>query len=294
MRALARRPAAARRLPLMSIPRRASALALILAPLAVVPAPEREYGSPAALVEWMDDSHVHYIAHRGGCRFAPENTLGAHGLAVAWGARTIEVDVRTSADGTPWLMHDRTVDRTTDGTGPIADLTDAEVAALDAGSWMGPEFTGARVPTLEESLRWCKGRVRVYLDVKAGDLRAILDVVEACGMRDDVIFWFGAEGRAEELRALDPDVALKVNVDGVEELTRAALALGATAVEVDARTLSEDVAADAIDRGIEIWLYTKDPDQDLMERALECGVWHFNIDHPWVLAEAERSARLAR
>lgn len=280
----------------MSIPLRTCALALplVLAPSGALLPGDVEYESPAGLVEWEDDSHVHYIAHRGGYRFAPENTLAAHGLATAWGARTIEVDVRTSADGTLWLMHDRTVDRTTDGAGPIAQMTDAEVAALDAGSWMGPEFTGVRVPTLEESLRWCRGRVRVYLDVKAGDLRAILDVVESCGMEDDVIFWFGAEGRAEELRSLDRDVALKVNVDGVDELRRAALEWGATAVEMDAGTLSADVVRDAIDRGIEAWLYTKDPDQDLMECALECGVRHFNIDHPWLLAEAERVHRLAR
>lgn len=272
----------------------ALALALMLAPptaLLTAAATDAVYESPARLVEWAPDSNVHYIAHRGAYRFAPENTLAAHGLALAWGARTIEVDVRTSADGTPWLMHDRTVDRTTDGTGPISEMTDVEIAALDAGSWMGPEFTGVRVPTLEESLRWTKGRARVYLDVKAGDLPAVLDVVEACDMTDDVIFWFGEAGRAAELRSLNSEVALKVNVESVAAVERAVRALGASAVELDTESLSPEIVTAAIDSGLEVWLYTKHADAPSFARALEFGVKHFNIDHPWVLAEVERAGR---
>jgi glycerophosphoryl diester phosphodiesterase len=94
----------------------------------------------------------HNVAHRGYSAVAPENTLPALAAAILAGATLIEFDVRTTADGVPVLMHDRAVDRTTDGTGLVADLTLDEVSALDAGSWFSPAYAGARVPLLAEVL----------------------------------------------------------------------------------------------------------------------------------------------
>ena len=77
---------------------------------------------------------IHRVAHRGYSAVAPENTLPALAAGVLAGATFIEFDVRTSADGVPVVIHDRTVDRTTDGTGPVWELTAEQLAALDAGS----------------------------------------------------------------------------------------------------------------------------------------------------------------
>ncbi|EPR77244.1 Glycerophosphoryl diester phosphodiesterase [Leifsonia rubra CMS 76R] len=95
--------------------------------------------------------------HRGDVTAAPENTLAALGQALNSPADYVETDVQLTADGIPVLMHDWTVDRTTDGTGPVWNYTYEELSALDAGSWFGDEFVGATVPTLEEFLnllRW--------------------------------------------------------------------------------------------------------------------------------------------
>jgi glycerophosphoryl diester phosphodiesterase len=91
-------------------------------------------------------------SHRGGGAAAPENTLPAISAALQGGFGYVEVDVALTADGHAVLMHDRRVDRTTDGAGPIAELTLAEVRALDAGSWFGPAYAGTQVPTLAEFL----------------------------------------------------------------------------------------------------------------------------------------------
>jgi glycerophosphoryl diester phosphodiesterase len=91
-------------------------------------------------------------SHRGGGATAPENTLPAIAAALAGGFGYVEVDVALTVDGHPVLMHDRKVDRTTDGTGRLADLTLAEVRELDAGSWFDPAYAGTRVPTLAEFL----------------------------------------------------------------------------------------------------------------------------------------------
>jgi len=92
------------------------------------------------------------IGHRGALRLAPENTLAGFRRARADGALWVEFDVKLSADGVPYLLHDDTLDRTTDGTGSPAGLTMAALKRLDAGSWWGPAFAGERLPTLQEAV----------------------------------------------------------------------------------------------------------------------------------------------
>ncbi len=92
------------------------------------------------------------VAHRGYSAVAPENTLPALAAAVHAGADWIEFDVRTTLDGVPVVFHDRTVDRTTDGTGSVWELTIDQVDRLDAGSWFSQAFAGVHVPHLDEVL----------------------------------------------------------------------------------------------------------------------------------------------
>ncbi|MFN8723245.1 MAG: glycerophosphoryl diester phosphodiesterase [Rhodospirillales bacterium] len=92
------------------------------------------------------------IGHRGAKDFAPENTLASLREARYQGATWVEVDVKLTSDGRPILMHDDGLDRTTDGTGPVADRSLDEIRRLDAGRWFSASFAGERVPTLEECL----------------------------------------------------------------------------------------------------------------------------------------------
>ncbi|MFF8769324.1 glycerophosphodiester phosphodiesterase family protein [Kitasatospora sp. NPDC015120] len=92
------------------------------------------------------------FAHRGASSAAPENTLDSDEIARRGGAEWIENDVQPSKDGVPYVLHDDTVDRTTNGKGRIRDLTAAQLDALDAGSWFGPTYAGARVPSLAAQL----------------------------------------------------------------------------------------------------------------------------------------------
>ena len=88
------------------------------------------------------------LAHRGASGYAPENTIAAFDLGRRMGANGIETDVQLSRDGSMVLIHDERVDRTTDGSGRVADLTWDELAQLDAGGWFGPEFAGQRIMQL--------------------------------------------------------------------------------------------------------------------------------------------------
>ncbi|MCH9643518.1 MAG: glycerophosphoryl diester phosphodiesterase [Gammaproteobacteria bacterium] len=105
------------------------------------------------------------IAHRGASTIAPENTLIALQKAVEKGATSVEFDVMLTRDGVPVIMHDWSVNRTTDGDGRVCDLDYAEIATLDAGSWFGSEFKDTRVPTLAEWLQ-CASQLKCPLNIE--------------------------------------------------------------------------------------------------------------------------------
>ncbi|WP_326560384.1 glycerophosphodiester phosphodiesterase [Micromonospora sp. NBC_01796] len=124
------------------------------------------------------------IAHRGASAVAPENTLVAQDIARSNGADWIENDVQPSKDGVPFVMHDSTVNRTTNGTGAIRSLTAAQLKQLDAGSWFGPQFTGVRLPTLAEQLADLRTRGgKLLLEIKGAHTKAevgrIIDIIRA-------------------------------------------------------------------------------------------------------------------
>jgi len=127
------------------------------------------------------------IAHRGASASAPENTLAAFRRAHEQGARWVEFDVKLTADNRPVVFHDETLDRTTDGRGPMAETPLAGLGELDAGKWFDPEFSGELVPTLEE----------------------VLDLLADLGMGANMEVK-PCPGRDEETAALSLDVARQV------------------------------------------------------------------------------------
>ncbi|WP_404432148.1 hypothetical protein LG299_16330 [Microbacterium lacus] len=184
-------------------------------------------------------------SHRGGGATAPENTLPAITAALAAGFDYVEVDVALTADRHPVLMHDATVDRTTDGHGAIASLTLDEVRALDAGSWFAPSYAGTPVPTFTE-----------FLDVLAASTQRSL--IELKGEWD-----------AAAIAA----VAAEVNARDLER--RVALA------SFDARTLA---LAEAASEVIPRLLILKHVPDDVVRAAHEAGVRGILVDRKAVLA----------
>ena len=106
------------------------------------------------------------IAHRGASGLAPENTLSAFSKALEIGVDGVEVDVRGTLDGKLVVLHDQTLDRTTDRTGCIHRMSLTEIQEADAGAWFGPSFIGEKVPTLAESLDLIKKTAITVLEVK--------------------------------------------------------------------------------------------------------------------------------
>jgi len=106
------------------------------------------------------------MAHRGASGYAPENTLASFRLAIEQGADLLETDLRFTKDEALVCIHDEIVDRTTDGHGPVRDMTLAEIRELDAGSWFNSSFAGERVPTLRELLDITPKDVALALELK--------------------------------------------------------------------------------------------------------------------------------
>ena len=106
------------------------------------------------------------IGHRGASGRFPENTLSSFRAAIEAGAEMCELDVQMTRDGVAVVIHDETVDRTTDGNGAVAELTLAELKRLDAGARFDQKFTGERIPTLDEVLASVQGRCALNIELK--------------------------------------------------------------------------------------------------------------------------------
>jgi len=122
-------------------------------------------------------------AHRGASATHPENTLAAFRAAVEAGADSVELDVQLTSDGVPVVIHDDSVDRTTNGSGAVTELTLKEIRTLDAGSWRHSRFSGERVPTLDETLVLLASAPRINMELKSEEPRLAEVAVEAIEAR---------------------------------------------------------------------------------------------------------------
>ncbi|MER7113265.1 glycerophosphodiester phosphodiesterase family protein [Saccharomonospora azurea] len=172
-----------------------AALLALVAPLGVTPAHAAPTPSwqnlSAALHDHSDDAPLLIAAHRGQWREAPENSLAAIEAAIRDGAEIIELDVMRTKDDHLVLMHDTTVDRTTDGTGAVADLTLAQIKDLRLKQGLGGDqaaLTEHRVPTLEEALDVLRGRAFVNLDKGWSIREDIYRVLDETGTVDHGLF----------------------------------------------------------------------------------------------------------
>lgn len=152
------------------------------------------------------------ISHRGAAALAPENTLAAMRIAFDQGVDFVEADLHLTADGVPVLMHDPTVDRTTTGTGPVANLTLAQIQGLDAGSWFDRAFAGERVPTLEAFLdELAPTNSRALIELKGSwndeQVAAAVAMLDARYLMDRVAFESFEIDNLERLAVLAPNYA---------------------------------------------------------------------------------------
>jgi glycerophosphoryl diester phosphodiesterase len=153
------------------------------------------------------------LAHRGNRVLCPENTLAAFRQALADGADALETDLHLTADGVFVCIHDATVDRTTDGHGPVAAMTLAELRTLSA-SYGRPEFQAERVPALAELAALLPADVALALELKtdrfleAGVAQRLVDELAAAGMRNRSVILSFSLPRVQAVQAVAPDLPI--------------------------------------------------------------------------------------
>ena len=185
--------------------------------------------------------------HRGSSATTPENTYASFERAEADGAHYVETDIRRTVDGALVLMHDASLDRTTDGRGSVAETGIADIRGLDAGSWFGDGFRGQRVPELAPFLRWIEARPRLgaALEVKASGVgRDVAEAAWASSARDRLAIYsfLPAEIRAAKATVPDfPCMLLLYLTDDPDQVIARIDACGADGADVpwqwDARSL---------------------------------------------------------
>ncbi|MBP2655421.1 MAG: glycerophosphoryl diester phosphodiesterase [Firmicutes bacterium] len=228
---------------------------------------------------------VEIIAHRGFLSYAPENTVVAWEQAIIYGADSLECDVQISSDGTPVVIHDTTVDRTTDGTGNVSELTLAELEAMDAGSFYSTVFAGVTIPTFEDFLKCAvKGRIkRIYPEIKSyrttADIATMVALVADYNLEGKCTFQSSTFSDFDYVRAVSEKVEIGYLV---EDLTTFNIALVLAKADGNAVILAEysfvlanpTVVATARNNGIDIAVWTVEYSY-YIQQLLDIGVTRF-------------------
>jgi len=223
------------------------------------------------------------IAHRGASGTCPENTLAAFRRAAELGAHMIELDVQLTRDHEVVVMHDWTLDRTTDGTGVVGAVTFADVRSLDAGAWFDARFRGERVPSLAEVLATVALPVNVELKPVGDDglVERALAVVEAAGAGARVVFSSFDASSLVRLRGRAAGARLGVLWEDapIAEAVRLAERVGARTLHVRKDAIAEPVVDKARAAGLGVFGWTvNDPGES---RRLEAaGVEGIFTDFP--------------
>lgn len=209
------------------------------------------------------------IAHRGHTVTAPEQTLAAYEAAIHLGASMIEADLRFTRDGVPVMMHDRLLDRTTSGHGPIAALAWDEVAYLDAGSWFDPKFSDQRVPRLDDLFALVeRSGAALCIEAKgetgAENRQAAVFAAEEIARRGrldiDVVASFDHEALVSAASAVPglrtaPDRLPERGPSTARELLAQAQLSGARIIQHHFADLDPQVVAEVQAAGVEVWAW---------------------------------------
>ena len=223
---------------------------------------------------------------------APENTLAAIRKALELGGDGVEFDVHGTADGRPVLIHDHTVDRTTDGHGAVAELTLRQLQALDAGEWKSPAFAGEPIPVMEDALKLLAGRTMPVIEIKADSIsNDVVAAIQAAGLTEAVtVISFSADAlRAVKAACASIRTALLVGGEGLTAHHVMALTRKARADHPDMfwSLATRDCVRACHREGMPVWVWTVD-DRHTMRRLIDRGVDGITTNDPALLkAELE-------
>jgi glycerophosphoryl diester phosphodiesterase len=271
-----------------------SPIAVCLMILGLAPAIVCGGDLPTTIEEFYDTGGTtRCIAHRGFSGAAPENTLAAVRAAIDIGADMAEVDVSLSADRRIVVMHDDTIDRTTNGSGEVVRFTLAELRELDAGSWFDPGFSDERIPTLEEVFAVAKNRILVNVEIKSeavarGIVDHVCNEIRAHDMVHQVVVSSFSPRALVEMHSIAPEIRTAVLYNTELYKGRKAVeivsGLEASVFNIKHQRLTGTLLRRCRENRIPVGVYTVN-EPDRMRRLIARGVNAIFTDYPDRLLE---------
>ena len=229
---------------------------------------------------------TYVIAHRGAHIRIPENSLPAFQKAIDLGCDFVEIDTRLTKDGQIVSVHNSTIDQYVVGhKGKVSDYTLAELKAMSIGEKLGPEWKNTTIPTFEEILQLCRGKIGIYLDLKEPLIQELLPIIRKYGMERDII-WYISAGRMEEIKLLQslckeclpmPDPGPEKNIAGVCRQVHPQV------IATDMGQLSESFAKTAHEYGAKVIVDEKTGTPEEWEQILKWGTDGIQTDNPEAL-----------
>jgi glycerophosphoryl diester phosphodiesterase len=224
---------------------------------------------------------VQISLHRGAGRYAPENTLPAFAKAIRMGVDFVEFDVRTTRDGAFFLLHDSTLEGKTDGVGPIAGQTSDAVRKFSAGVKFGKPYAGVRIPSLDEFLEACAGKVDLYFDAKAITPSSLADALRKHNACERTVVYQSVEYLAQ-LKAIEPRIRALPPLGKPEDLPELVRKLKPYAVDAKWDILSKDLIARCHEAGVKVFSDALGKHETIEDysKAMDWGIDLIQTDHP--------------
>jgi glycerophosphoryl diester phosphodiesterase len=225
------------------------------------------------------------IAHRGASAEAPENTIAAFELAIAHGADGIELTVHLSMDDQPVVIHDFTLERTTDGVGRVRDQTVRELKRLDAGGWRGARFQGQRIQTLQEMFERFRERTRFWIEVSGGfdrgrDLEErVVSTIEIYDVIERALVLSSNQEALDRIRVLNPEIRLGLRLADPRGEGPTPSRTTIQAVCADARLVTDEALRAIRRAGLDCYVWTVNKPAQ-MDRLVGLGVSGIITDRP--------------
>lgn len=227
------------------------------------------------------------IAHRGASGHAPENTMPAFQMALDMGAEGIELDVHISKDGEVVVIHDHTIDRTSNGEGLVGELTLDDLRRFDYGSWYSTKFKGVQIPTLREVLELLRDwEGLLNIEIKSGAIvyegieQKVIDLIEEYDMLDRTIISSFDHYSLREIKAINPQIEIGLLYGaGLVEPWLYAQRIGAEALHPSYHNIIPELVEGCRKNDIRLNPYTIDREEDI-ERMISAGVDGIITDYP--------------
>ncbi len=223
--------------------------------------------------------------HRGASGLAPENTLAALRKAVECGADYCEIDVQETADGVVILMHDDTVNRTTNLTGNVWDMTYMELQTADAGSWFSPEYTGEPIPTLEQVIQTIRGKIKLNIELKVTEHRQklvekIVAIVRKNHFLTDCVITSFDKKAIQQVKLLDQFLRTGYTIDTSPDVNDYQGPIDLISINWKAVTPDIVERAHQLKKEVHVWTVN---DESTMRRMIQWKVDNIMTNYPNVL-----------